>query len=545
MWLPFFIPWNLPMNIPQTLDEVTTLLEMLAYRAQHTPERAACIYEGEPMTYAQLWERVNRVAAFLMKKGIEPEDRVVLVFPNGLEFFAAFYGGQRAGAIVAPLFPGSGAERILQIVQHSNARAILVPSITPDDDLALYRQAAAAIRAEVYRFDEMMTADQAENYPPVEAEDVAFLQYTSGSTGSSKGVQLSHRNLVANLRQMIAGSEMTDADVIVSWLPVYHDLGLILMTMAPFYLGAKLVLLPTTLTSMGHWLDTIAEHGGTYTAAPDIGYRMVLKQVRDPSKYDISTLRVAINAAEPVRVQTVQNFEETFGIRNVIKPGYGLAEASVGVSFWGLDDKPIKYDDRGFVSIGRPLPDIDLKVVKDGAEVPTGEIGELVFRSPSATRGYFKNPDATEALFWGEDFLHTGDMAYVDADGDYFIVARRKNMIKQGGRSLAPSEIEELVDRIPKVRYAAAVGVDKGGYAGEQAYVFAESRVKADDAPALVREIVQTINDALGFRPGRVYLTKPKTIPFTYNGKIQHVKLKQAYMDGQLFREEKIVYPNY
>jgi acyl-CoA synthetase (AMP-forming)/AMP-acid ligase II len=340
---------------------------------------------------------------------------------------------------------------------------------------------------------------------------VAFLQYTSGSTGSSKGVQLSHRNLVANLRQMIAGSQMTDADVIVSWLPVYHDLGLILMTMAPFYLAAKLVLMQTTLTSMGHWLDTIAAHGGTYTAAPDIGYRMVLKQVRDASKYDISTLRVAINAAEPVRVQTVQDFEAKFGIGHVIKPGYGLAEASVGVSFWGLDDKPIKYDDRGFVSIGKPLPDITLKVVNGDAEVPTGEIGELVFLSPAATRGYFKNPDATEALFWKDDFLHTGDMAYVDDEGDFFIVARSKNMIKQGGRTLAPSEIEELIDRIPKVRYCAAVGIDRGGYAGEQAYVFAETRVKGDDAPALVQEIVRTINEGLGFRRGRVALVKPET----------------------------------
>ncbi len=531
----------------QSPDQISTLINMLAFRAASTPEREACYFEGESLTYRQLWETVNRIGAFLVKHGVEYQDRVVLVIPNGLEFFGAFYGVQRAGAVAIPLFPGSGPQRILKIIQHSNARAVIVPSLLPETDLASYRQAVADLDCAIYTFDQTNRDQGTVSYPQPEPEDLAFIQYTSGSTGDSKGVQLSHRNLVANLRQMVTASAMDDRDVLVSWLPVYHDLGLILMTMAPFYVGARLILLPTALTNLGNWLAAIQKFQGTYTAAPDIAYRLTVKQVRDP--YDLSTLRMAINAAEPIRVSTIREFEEKFNLHNVIKPGYGLAEASVGVTFWGLGDKPIKADERGFVSVGHPLPDIDIKIVNGRQELAPGEVGEIVFCSPSATRGYFKNPDATEKLFWQEGYLFTGDLGYLDADGDLYIVARAKNVIKQGGRTLAPREVEEITDSVPKIRSAAAVGIDRGRQEGEQVYVFAETRINPDrietDAFALTTEIVRRIHANLGFRPGRVYLVKPHTIPLTYNGKIQHALLRQRYLDGDLAKEELIIYPNY
>jgi acyl-CoA synthetase (AMP-forming)/AMP-acid ligase II len=417
----------------------------------------------------------------------------------------------------------------------------------PVADLTEYRQAVGALDCAIYTFDQVNTGRGADSYPETEPEDLAFIQYTSGSTGDSKGVQLSHRNLLANLRQMVAASAMNDRDVLVSWLPVYHDLGLILMTMAPFYVGARLILLPTTLTNLGNWLAAIQKFRGTYTAAPDIAYRLTMKQVQD--HYDLSTLRIAINAAEPIRVSTIRDFEKKFGLHNVIKPGYGLAEASVGVTFWGLGDKPIKADERGFVGVGQPLPDIDIKVVKDNEEVVAGEVGEIVFSSPSATRGYFKNPEATEKLFWRDGYLFTGDLGYLDADGDLFIVARAKNVIKQGGRTLAPREVEEITDSVPRIRSAAAVGVDRGRQEGEQVYVFAETRMNRaggeTEALALITEIVRRIHANLGFRPGRVYLVKPHTIPLTYNGKIQHALLRQRYLDGNLAKEDLIIYPTY
>jgi acyl-CoA synthetase (AMP-forming)/AMP-acid ligase II len=532
-----------------SLDQVTTLCNMLAFRAVHTPDQEACYFEGESLTYSALWNSINDVAGFLKQKGVEFQDRVVLVFPNGLEFFPAFYGVQRLGAISVPLFPGSGPQRILKIIQLSNARMVIVPTDTPESELEAYRQISATADCAVYTFSECVAVKTSDSmvFPELDPEDLAFLQYTSGSTGDSKGVQLSHRNLVANLRQMIAAADLTAQEVLVSWLPVYHDLGLILMTMAPFYLGARLILLPTTLTNLGKWLSAIEKFKGTFTAAPDIGYRLCAKQVRDT--YDLSSLRSALSGAEPIRASTIREFEEKFKLHNVIKPGYGLAEASVGVTFWVLGDKPIKVDERGFVSIGNPLPDIDIKIVKDDQVLPQGEVGEIVFRSPAATRGYFKNPEATEKLFWRDGYLFSGDLGYFDQDGDLFIVARVKNVIKQGGRTLAPREIEEIVDAIPRIRYTAAVGVDRGRQEGEQVFVFAEIRMNPDkvesDAPPLIQEIVKRIHANLGLRPGRVYLVNPHTIPFTYNGKIQHALLRQRYLNGELATENLIIYPKY
>ena len=531
----------------KTLEDVRTLIDMLAFRAQHTPEKEAFIFEGDSVSHERLWNEVNRVASFLMSHGIRSGDRVMIIFPNGTEFFSAFYGIQRAGGVSVPIFPGSGMRRALTIFTACEAKAVIVPSDTPQEMLDGYRQAVEAFGAKLFTFDECVQSEATADFPKIEAEQLAFLQYTSGSTGSSKGVMLTHENLIANLRQMIAGSNMTDDDVLVSWLPVYHDLGLILMTMAPFYIGARLVLLSTALTRMSHWLNAIMDYKGTYTAAPDVGYRQVIKQIRDPEKYDLSTLRIAINAAEPVREQTVRDFEAMFGLAPISKPSYGLAEASVGVSFWGVDAKPIKVDERGHVAIGYALPDIELKIVVDERDAEIGEVGELVFKSPSATQGYFRNPEATDGLFWGEGYVRTGDLAYWDDEGDLFLVARKKNIIKHSGRTISPREIEEIVDDIEGVRYAAAVGISRGDLAGEQAYVFAECRLSASRAETegaeIVREIVRTIHQRLGFRPGRVYLVAKHTIPFTYNGKIMHVELKRQYSEGELATEGKLLYP--
>lgn len=535
-----------PFSIPTSMDEASTLLEMLAFRAQATPQTEACLFEDEAITFEELWQEINQVAGYLIKKGLQPTDRVMLIFPNGLEFFSAFYGVMRAGAIAAPIFPASGPERILWIIQHSGARFVIVPSLTPDDILEMYRQAAAMLSVEVCRFDDLLKFNSIEQttYPSVDPEDVAFLQYTSGSTGNPKGVQLSHRNLMANIRQMIPSAPLTETDVFVSWLPVYHDLGLILMTMCPFYLAAKLVLLPTSLRNMTAWIKAMSEHQATFTAAPDLGYRLALKQIHNPDDYDLSHLKIAINAAEPVRLQTVQDFEAHFNIQTVVMPAYGLAEACVGISAWLPFNGPVRVAANGFISVGRPFQDVELGIInQEGVLQPPGEIGELVFCSPSSTRGYYKNPETTANLFWQDGFIHTGDMAFLDQEGFLYIVARQKNIIKHGGRSFAPIEIEELADSVSQVRYSAAIGVDRGDETGEQIYIFAEAPVEVADAPQVIRAIVKSVHHGLGIRPGRVYLTKPKALPFTYNGKIQHAKLKEDYLTGSL--AEQILYPTY
>ncbi len=514
-----------------------TLLEMLAERARDAPAKTAFFFAEQACTFGELWEATNRFAAYLLASGLERGERVLLALPNGREFFPAFYGAQRAGGIAVPLFPGSGAERIASFAELCGARTLVVPSSAEDDpDVSL----------RVVRVAESASSPTDASFPEVRPGDLAFLQYTSGSTGNPKGVELRHENLLANLRHLIDGFRVTARDVFASWLPVHHDMGLILMTMVPFSLGAKLVLLPTGLASVHPWLRAVESHRATFIAAPDFAYRVLLVQVKEPERYDLSSLRLALNAAEPVRARTIAGFEEAFGLGPVMIAGYGLAEATVGVASWPPGTAP-KVDERGFVSIGKPFPGVATAILADGDLAGPRTEGEILVRSPATTRGYFCNPEATAELHWGDGWVRTGDLGYRDGDGDFFVIGRAKNIIIHSGRNLAPQEVEEIVDAVPAVRRSAAVGVDRGRLEGEQLYVFAEIRPRTaeGDRPEVVRTIVERVHRRLGLRPARAYLLRPRAIPRTANGKIRHSELRERYLDGRLRSEGRILFPIY
>jgi len=518
--------------------EPHTLIEMLEVRARKFGEKTAFTFQEEPTSYQTLWHSINQFASALMERGINHGERVVIALPNGADFFFAFYGAQQAGGIAVPLFPDSGAERIESIAKSCEARFIVLPEDSPKLHILNSRKFACLTVPETGQI-EINT-----EYPRVKPEAIAFLQYTSGSTGNPKGVMLTHANLLTNMRQMIAGMQITPQDVFVSWLPVYHDMGLILMTMVPFYLAADVHLLPADLRSLRDWFKTIYDSRGTFTAAPDFAYRLCLRNVDALREFDISSLRVALNAAEPVRAATITGFESAFGLGNVMVAGYGLAEATVGVSMW-TPQTPARVDANGLVSVGRPFPEVEVKILKDD---PSSEIGEILIKSAANSKGYFNNKEETAALFWKDGYIHSGDLGYLDEDGYLFIVGRRKNIIKHAGETIAPQEIEETVDAIPGIRYSAVVGIDRGRAEGEQAYVFAEVREKVNISEwgyELTLQIVQGIHDRLGFRPARVYLVKPHAIPKTHNGKIQHVQLKALYLAGTLREQGMIVYPEY
>ncbi len=530
------------------MPEVQTLIEMLEARAKDTPSKVAFTWEGTAWSFADLWQSVNRFGGHIRGAAVEPGDRVVLALPNGPEFFSAFYGTQRAGALAVPLFPGSGTARILAMANRCGARTIVVHSA----ELASRREelASSSQSGDIHMIStsECSGAAPATQFPAVAPDDIAFIQYTSGSTGVPKGVMLSHRGLLINIRQLIEGMRITPDDRFVSWLPVFHDMGLILKTMVPFYLTAELHLLPTNLSNVGVWLDTIQRRKGTLTAAPDFAYRMCLRYVRNPGAYDLSSLRVALNAAEPVRLRTIQEFERNFGLRNVMIPGYGLAEATVGVCTW-IPGTPVKADGRGILSVGKPFRDIQIRIVTDGEPLAAGQVGEIMIQSPANTRGYFDSRDDTERLFWNESYIRTGDMGYLDEDGCLYVTGRAKNIIKHAGSTIFPQEVEEIVDRLPAVRRSAAVGIDRGGAEGEQVYVFAEMRKSKppteDELYACTLDTVQAVFKQLGARPGRIYFLKPHAIPLTHNGKIQYISLKDSYLDGSLRRAGAILFPDY
>jgi len=519
---------------------------MIAYHARVHPQHQVVTFGGGGMTYGELWTAIASFAGSLLEGGLERGDRVVLALPNGPGFLVSFYGAQRAGGIAVPVAPESGVGRVADLAALCDAAAVVVAD---DVDREAARALAELVGPAQRRLLTLGDSLQPRSAPKVvvEGEDIAFLQYTSGSTGDPKGVKLTHTGLLTNMDQMIAGMGITEKDSFVSWLPVHHDMGLILMTMVPMLLARPMVLMPTSVRSIKKWMTTIAEHRATFTAAPDFAYRLAVRYLRD-QRPDVSTLRVALNAAEPVRAGTVADFERTFGLGHVIAPAYGLAEATVGVSMWGPGEA-ILADERGCVSVGRPFPEIGIRIEGGDGVANPGEMGEIVVSSPANTSGYWNNEEATRTLLTEDRSIRTGDLGYLDRDGNLFIVSRLKNIIIQAGRNIAPGEVEEEVEELDFVRRAAAVGIDRGGTEGEQMWVFVEPNVdmaKMSEAyDEMVIEVVSAVHGRLGIRPGRVYLLEPRTIPMTANGKLKHAALRDSYLDGSLRAEKKVLHPLY
>ncbi len=516
-----------------------TLAEMLRDRGTRHPDGVAFSFGGRGFTYGDLWRGACGAAGALARIGVERGRPVVMVLPNGPKFFIAFYGAVRIGAVPIPLGEGSGAARVRDIVRRHDAAAVIVPDGWGED--------AHPLRVP------FLGSSDLEHARPIDAEsrgpapeDPAFIQITSGSTGEPKGVELTHTAVLTNVEQMIAGMEITADDVFLSWLPVSHDMGLVLKTMVPFRLAARLELLPTRLSGVAQWLGAIQRTRATFVAAPDFAWRMCLRAVREPGRWDLSSLRVALNAAEMVRPTTLAAFARTFALPRVMVPGYGLAEATVGVSMQPPGTTP-PVDERGFVAIGRPFAGVRLAVLDGARELADGEVGELAVASPAVTTGYRDDPEATAALFWRPGWIRTGDLAYRRPDGAVFLVGRAKNLIIQGGRSLAPAEVEAAVEELGFVRRAAAIGVDRGRLEGEQAEVLVELRRAAPPDPSAAEEMVVSVVEAvaarLGMRPARVDLLRPKSLPLTDTGKVRHGELRRRLLSGELAADGAILYP--
>jgi acyl-CoA synthetase (AMP-forming)/AMP-acid ligase II len=362
--------------------------------------------------------------------------------------------------------------------------------------------------------------------PLARPDDVAFLQQTSGSTGEPKASALTHRNVVAQLEGLVA--VFGDDHVYVSWVPLYHDMGLVAFVLQPVFQGRPAYLMQPDFTVLPRWLETIAEVGGTFTAAPDFAYRAAAKLENiDP---DLSSLRFVASGGEPVKEASMRSFEDRFGLGRVIRPGYGLGEAVAGVSVLGPHDER-RTDERGCSSCGRAIPGFEIEIRgPDGAVLAPGESGEIVVRGPSVFEGYWNDPEATaEVLVDG--WLHTGDIGYLDRDGYLFVSGRIRAMIKRGGEMIPARVVEEVVDQLDGVRRSAAIGVTgKGG--SEELVLVVEHRGTEADAVALEQAAARAVRDALGFAPSRVSVGGRGAVPMTGNGKIRYGALRDAYEAG-------------
>ncbi|HEV8632413.1 MAG TPA: AMP-binding protein [Thermoanaerobaculia bacterium] len=530
------------------VDPSATLLETLARRGRETPAQPAFTWRGRTVSWGELDERIAATTATLRHRGVSAGDRVLVAPAAGDDFLACFWGALRAGAVAVPLPPRSGGARLLDVAAWLGAAGVIVDRQPAPRWDALATGCDTAGRWLLDAAEATAPGPGGALPPLPAADDLAFLQLTSGSTGAPKAVRIRHRDLAANVAQMTEGLAIDAGDVFLSWLPLHHDMGLILMSVVPLVLGAELHLLPPGMAAIRGWMVEAARRRATFTAAPDFAYRLCLRlarehtsgdQARGQGGLDLTALRVALDAAEPVRASTVHAFERAFALPSVVTPAYGLAEATVGVSA-GTPGAPLTVDERGFVAVGTGFPGVRLAIGSADAPLPAGEVGEILVASPALADGYWGEPPPRPGRW-----LATGDLGYLDAAGRLYVVGRAKEVILHGGTTLAPREIEETVDRLPFVRRSAALGIDRQRLEGEQAYIFAEvGRGSRGDLPAQAAAVVQAFQERLGFRPGRVYLVAPGTLPMTANGKLQYAELRRRYLAGELARDGALLFPD-
>jgi acyl-CoA synthetase (AMP-forming)/AMP-acid ligase II/acyl carrier protein len=465
-----------------------TLLDVLVWHRDRQGERVhLTYYDGDdrphPLTHAALAEGAARVAARLHEAGLKRGGMVAIMLPTGLDYFFAFFGVLIAGGVPVPIYPPARPQQLEDHLRR-HARLLDNASVCVLITVPEARPVARLLRAQVPSLHEILTLEGLDATEPLSradwadpsADDLAFLQYTSGSTGDPKGVMLTHADLLANIRAMGEAIAIAPDDVFVSWLPLYHDMGLIGAWLGSLYFGVPLVSMSPLafLARPRRWLQTISTHRGTLSAAPNFAYELCLTRLSDSQLegLDLRSWRRAFNGAEPVSADTLRRFAERFapcGLRPAaLAPVYGLAEAAVGLAFPPVErgpridciDRarfagsgyalPVACDDADameVVACGRPLPGYQVRIVDEsGRERPERHEGLLQFQGPSATQGYYRNPEATARLI--RDGWHdTGDRAYL-AGGDVHLTGRVKDLIIRGGRNLYPYEVEQALGEL-------------------------------------------------------------------------------------------------
>jgi 1-acyl-sn-glycerol-3-phosphate acyltransferase len=553
-----------------------TLVDVLRWHVEAEPARPHIVLHGEDgqeriITHEALWRAAAAVGAGLRERGVRGGESIALMLRTEEAFFSAFFGILLAGAVPVPLYPPFRPRRLEEyaarqvgILRNAEARLLLT---FPEAE-----RMAGLLRPRVPSLREVTTVERigragiaaAER---ASAEAPALLQYTSGSTGAPKGVLLTHANILANIRAFGEALHIGPGDVGVSWLPLYHDMGLIGAWLGSLYHGIPVVILSPLafLARPARWLWALHRHHGTLSPAPNFAFDLCVTRVRDDEidGLDLSAWRLALNGSEAVSPDTIERFSRRFaayGFRpEAMCPVYGLAEAAVGLTVCP-PGRPPRVDRVSrdvfartraaapaaereatalrFVSCGRPLPGHAVRIVgPDGRPVAERVEGGVEFQGPSATSGYFRNPGATAAAR-RDGWMDTGDLGYW-AGGELHITGRQKDMITKAGRNLYPQELEELVGDLPGIRRGcvAALGIPDPDIGTERLVVIAESRQAATPAVEGLRAAIRDrVVAAIGIPPDTVVVAGPGAVLKTSSGKIRRSATRDAYLRGELRR---------
>lgn len=557
-----------------------TVDRALASRVEEAPDRVTIFLTEDDgaereITYGDLFRGASQIAAGLASRGISRGDTVALMLPTGFDFLRAFQGTLLLGAIAVPIYPPVRLDRLAEYAERQGA-ILRSAGVRIMITISRAKVVAEVLKSIVPSLTEVVTAEELADdrhaglpmSPQSRPEDPALIQYTSGSTGSPKGVLLTHANLMANVRAIGRGLDGRPMEMGVSWLPLYHDMGLIgawLFTMASAYpLALRSPL--SFLARPERWLHDIHRRRGTISAAPNFAYELCVRRIRDEDieGIDLSSWRCALNGAEPVRPETIERFVQRFskyGFRpETMMPVFGLAECSVGLCMPPVQRGP-RFDrveraafekghatpaSRGdehanvFVCVGPALPEHEIRIVNEAGEtLPEREVGRLLFRGPSMTSGYYRNEEATAAMRRPEGFFDTGDLAYI-ADRELYIAGRLKDLIIRGGRNLVAAEIEEAASEVAGVRKGcvAAFGVNEERSGTEQVVIVAETKARsAAEREEIERQVIERVATAIGAPPDAVRLVRPGSVPKTSSGKIRRNDTKTLFLSGALGRD--------
>ena len=562
-----------------------TLNDYLLRAGRHPEGGLRFVDRGEQATWVswgEVRERARDVAAGLLAAGAGKGDRVAMVFPTGVDFFAAFFGALLAGAVPVPLYPPVRLGRLQEYVSRTTRMLVACGARVVLADARVKRFLGEAVAAAgpplgCRTLGELPAGAAAAGLGAAPAgprpDELALIQFSSGTTVAPKAVALSHRAVVAQT-EMLSGC-WSDREGLrhscASWLPLYHDMGLIGCVFPALARDATLTLLPPELfvARPALWLRAIGRYGATISPAPNFGYSLCLTRVADADMegVDLSCWRAALNGAEPVAPGVLRAFTRRFARWGLapaaLTPVYGLSEAALAVTFSALDqpcrsgwyDRAALAEERvarrvsagahsglpdggqEIVSVGRPLPGFRLSVRDpEGRELPPGRVGRLWITGPSLMEGYLGDPEGT-ARTLRDGWLDTGDLGFLD-DGELFLTGRAKDLIVLRGRNHSPAEIEQAVDALPGARAGCAVAVSwlPDGAPGEVLALFVERSRRA--APAELAALPDACRGAVlaatGLAIDRLEILAPGTLPRTSSGKLQRSETLRLYLAGNL-----------
>jgi acyl-CoA synthetase (AMP-forming)/AMP-acid ligase II len=522
--------------------------------------------EEKRMNYRALYHSAIRISARLAALGVAAGDRVLIVLPTSLEFVACFFAVQFLRAVPVPAYPPvglrmrAGLDKLALVAARAGSRLCVTS--------ARLRPILAGLQVRAPVVERLVTTDElAGGHEPdvrfrSSAEDGAFIQFTSGSTGNPKGVLLTQRNLVSNIHAIGQSLRINRNDSVVSWCPLYHDMGLIGTLLFSIYWRLPLVLMSPSafLTRPSRWLWAIHRHRATLSTAPNFGYAMCVSRVTQEERagLDLSSWRFALNGAEPVSYRTLVDFDRVYQPHGFsmdrLYPVYGLAESSLAVTF-PRPGSGVRYEtvDRqelangravlstgkgsmAVVSVGRAVPGHYVAVVDEsGAPVPERDVGHVVVLGNSVMKGYFEDDEATARVL-RDGWLWTGDLGYF-ADQNLYLTGRAKDVIIIRGRNLYAEDLESVAERVSGVRPGSAVAFGVSSVDGdeERAVLVAETRAPTrEERDAIAALIRQRVSELCEVELHDVVMADPGTVPKTSSGKRQRSLCRELYLANHL-----------